>query len=222
MKEGPIDNMSKFILGTKGQMLTVFTEDGRALAATVITAAPNVIAQIKTKEKDGYNAVQFGAIEAKESRIGKAQVGHAQGKALKHFRELRERDGSLTPALEVGATVNVSAFIVGDMVAVSAISKGKGFQGVVKRHGFRGGQRTHGQKHSEREPGSIGGGPGRAGGRVAPGMRMAGRMGGDRVTVRNLAVVQIHPETNEILIAGSIPGNRGGLVEVRAVSNESR
>ena len=207
----PIDNM-KFILGTKGKMTTVFTEEGRAYAATVIFVAPATITQIKTREKDGYSAVQIGALETKESRVNKAQLGHAKGKALKHFRENRLKDEK-TPQ-EVGSVVDVSVFTPGDTVAVSAISKGKGFQGVVKRHGFHGGPRTHGQKHSEREAGSIGGG-GRAGGRVAKGMRMAGRMGGDRVTVKNLTVLQVHRETNELLLAGAVPGRRGTLVEIR-------
>ncbi len=210
----------KFILGTKGKMLTVYTEDGRAYAATVITAGPAVVTQIKTAEKEGYNAVQLGFGETKESRVNKAQLGHAKGKALKHFREFRARPGrtggALPEGLEAGAAIDVSAFAPGEKVTVSAISKGKGFQGVVKRHGFHGGPRSHGQKHSERSPGSIGGGGGRAGGRVAKGMRMAGRMGSDRVTVRNLSVLQVHPETNELVIAGAVPGVRGALVEIRA------
>lgn len=205
----------KFILGTKGKMLTVYTEEGRAFAATVINAAPNVVTQIKTPENEGYSAVQIGAGETKEKRVNKAQLGHAKGKALKHFRELRSRDGKLPEGVELGAAIDVSAFAVGEKVEVSAISKGKGFQGVVKRHGFHGGPRSHGQKHSERSPGSIGGGGGRAGGRVAKGMRMAGRMGSDRVTVRNLAVLQVSPETNEIVIAGAVPGRVGTLVEIR-------
>lgn len=199
----------KFILGTKGKMLTVFTEEGRAYAATVIVATPNTVTQVKTEEKEGYKAVQVGAGEVKSTRVNKAQLGHAKGKALKHFREMR--DGEAT----VGDTIDVSAFAVGDKVEVSAISKGKGFQGVVKRHGFHGGPRSHGQKHSERSPGSIGGGGGRAGGRVARGMRMAGRMGGDTVTIRNLSVLQVIPETNELVIAGAVPGRRGTLVEIR-------
>jgi large subunit ribosomal protein L3 len=213
----------KFILGTKGPMTTIFGEDGRARAATIITATPSVVTQIKTPEKDGYNAVQIGYGEAKEARVNKAQIGHAKGKALKHFKELRAGLGKMASNIEgaeVGATIDVSVFTPGEMVVVSAISKGKGFQGVVKRHGFHGGPRSHGQKHSERSPGSIGGGGGRAGGRVAKGMRMAGRMGQDRVTVRNLAVLQVHPATNEIVIAGAIPGNRGTLVEIRAASNK--
>ena len=193
-------------------MTSVFTEDGRAYAATVINAAANVVTQIKTKEKDGYGAVQVGAIEKKESRINKAQLGHAKGKALKYFREAL---GNSEEGIETGQTINVSVFEIGDKVQVSAVSKGKGFQGVVKRHGFHGGPRSHGQKHSEREPGSIGGSGGRAGGRVAKGIRVGGRMGGERVTVRNLSVLQVHPETNELLISGAIPGPRGTLVEIR-------
>ncbi len=207
----------KFILGTKGKMLTVFTEEGRAFAATIVNAAPNTVTQIKTTEKDGYTAVQVGAVETKPARVGKAQLGHAKGKALKFFKELRlTAQAGTTEAPEVGSAIDVSAFAVGDMVTVSAISKGKGFQGVVKRHGFKGGPRSHGQKHSERSPGSIGGSGGRAGGRVAKGMRMAGRMGNDKVTVKNLSVLQVIPETGELVIAGAIPGRRGTLVEVRA------
>lgn len=213
----PIDNMIKFILGTKGPMTTVFTEDGRAYAATIISAAPNVVTQVKTVAKDGYSAVQVGAIETKENRVNKAQLGHAKGRAFKHFRELRSRDGSLPEGIEAGATIDLSVFTVGDKVDVSAVSKGKGFQGVVKRHGFHGGPRSHGQKHSERSPGSIGGSGGRAGGRVAKGMRMAGRMGSDRTTVRNLLVLQVLPETNELLLAGAVPGRRGTLVEVKGM-----
>lgn len=200
----------KFILGTKGRMLTVFDLEGRAFAATVINATPNTVTQLKTVEKDGYQAVQMGAVETKPARVRKPQLGHAKGKALKFFKELRT-----TEAPEVGSTVDVTAFAVGDKVEVCAISKGKGFAGVVKRHGFHGGPRSHGQKHSERAPGSIGGSGGRAGGRVAKGMRMAGRMGSERVTVRNLSILQVLPETGELVISGAVPGRRGALVEVR-------
>ena len=205
----------KFILGTKGKMTTVFTDDGRAYAATVIVAAPNVVTQVKTTEKDGYKAVQVAAGETKEKHVAKAQLGHAKGKAFRHFREERNADA------EVGQTIDVSTFAVGEKVAVSAVSKGRGFQGVVKRHGFHGGPRSHGQKHSERSPGSIGGSGGRAGGRVAKGMRMAGRMGNERVTIRGLAVLQVLPETNELVIAGAIPGKRGTLVEIRGTAARS-
>lgn len=211
----------KFILGTKQHMVTVFTEDGRSYAATVISAGPNIVTQIKTVAKEGYNAVQVGFGDAKEARVNKAQIGHAKGKALKHFVENRDRSGELPAGVEVGATIDVSVFQPGDKVTVSGISKGKGFQGVIKRHGFHGGPRSHGQKHSERSPGSIGGSGGRAGGRVAKGMRMAGRMGSDRITVRNLPVLQVIPETNEIVIAGAIPGRRGTLLEIRGTSSHT-
>jgi len=210
----------KFILGTKEKMVTLYTEEGMAFAATIVTATPNVVTQIKTAEKEGYASMQVGAGDTTDKHVNKAQLGHTKGKALKIFREMRPRPATLggTPDTnfpEVGATIDVSIFAVGDKVTVSAISKGRGFQGVVKRHGFHGGPRSHGQKHSERSPGSIGGGGGRAGGRVAKGMRMAGRMGSDRVSVRNLSILQVHPETNELVISGAIPGRRGTVVEVR-------
>lgn len=210
----------KFILGTKGKMTTVFTEDGRSYAATVVNSGPSVVTQVKTVEKDGYNAIQVGTGETKESRVNKAQLGHTKGKALKIFREFRKRDSSIVDGVETGAIVDLSSFAVGDKVVVSAISKGKGFQGVIKRHGFHGGPRSHGQKHSERSPGSIGGSGGRAGGRVAKGMRMSGRMGSDRVTVRNLSILQIYPKTGEIVISGAIPGRSGTLVEVRGIDSK--
>lgn len=221
----------KFILGTKGQMVTVYTAEGQAYAATIINAAPNIVTQIKTADKDGYSAVQLGAVLTKPVRVRKPQRGHlhaavggeanAKGKALRFFKEVKNRPSTKLGAgekevfPELGSTIDVSAFAPGDKVTVSATSKGKGFQGVIKRHGFHGGPRSHGQKHSERSPGSIGGSGGRAGGRVAKGMRMAGRMGSDRVTVRNLSVLQVLPETGELVIAGAVPGRRGTLVEIR-------
>lgn len=133
-----------------------------------------------------------------------------------HMTQLFLETGEVVPAT-LAVLVNaedLGNLVDGAMVTVSGISKGKGFQGVVKRHGFKGGRRSHGQKHSEREPGSIGGG-GRAGGRVAKGMRMAGRMGGERVTVKNLSIAKVLPETNEVLIRGAVPGRRGTLLEIK-------
>ena len=216
----------KFILGTKQNMTTVFTEDGRCHAATIIRVAPSFVTQIKTKATDGYDAVQIGSVIGGK-HINKAQLGHVakaittanpetEVVALKKFRENRLvlKAGKSTDAV-IGSQIDVSIFAVGDKVEVAAISKGKGFQGVVKRHGFHGGPRSHGQKHSEREPGSIGGGGGRAGGRVAKGMRMAGRMGGDKITVKGLKVLQTIPETGELVLSGAVPGRRGTLVEIR-------
>ena len=198
----------KFILGTKGRMTQVFDEKGVAYAATVITAGPMTITQVKTTEKDGYAAAQVGFGVRKEKNVLKPQGDRP-------FRYLREMRGLPAEAsAKAGDAINVSVFAPGDVVAVSAISKGKGFQGVVKRHGFSGGPRSHGQKNKERAPGSIGGG-GRAGGRVVKGMRMAGRMGGDRITVKNLRVLQVDAATNTILISGAVPGRPGTLVEIR-------
>lgn len=193
----------KFILGTKEKMSQIFDGDGNVIPATIIKAGPITAVQIKTKEKDGYNSVQFGFGEKKEKNIKKPQ------KKLGNFRYLREfKIGQDT---KIGDVVDVSVFQEGDKVEVSGISKSKGFQGVVKRHGFHGGPRTHGQKHSEREPGSIGAtGPQR----VFKGTRMAGRMGGDRTSVKNLKVVKIDKENNQIYISGAVPGRRDTLLEI--------
>ena len=199
----------KFLLGVKQNMTQVFDEEGRVHPATVITAGPVVVSYLKTMEKDGYQAVQVGMGEKKESRATKAELGHGKGKAYKVVREFSNEGGA---EVKVGDTMDVSMFKVGDVVEVSGVSKGKGFQGVVKRHGFKGGQRSHGQKHSEREPGSIGGG---LRNRVPKGMRMGGRMGADRVTVKNLNVVAVDLETNTVLISGAVPGRRGTVVEIR-------
>lgn len=196
----------KFILGKKQNMVQFFEEDGTVVPATIIDAGPIVVTQVKTPESDGYTAVQVAFLDQKKERATKAHLGHVKEGAYKHLREFRDIE-----EIAVGDRITVSSFAKGDTVIVSGLSKGKGFQGVVKRHGFAGGPRTHGQKHSEREPGSIGGG---LRNRVPKGMRMAGRMGGDRITVRNLKVVGVDIENNQLLIKGAIPGRRGTLVEV--------
>lgn len=199
--------MTKFILATKAYMTQVYDENGQVHPATVLLATPNTVTQVKTVEKDGYTATQVGFGTRKESRVNRAQ----RPKGLfETFREVRTVEAS---APEVGAVITVDqVFAVGDEVVVSGISKAKGFQGVVKRHGFAGGPRTHGQAHNERSPGSIGGGLRR---RVPKGMRMAGRTGGRRVTVKNLTVVGVNPEKNELIVRGAVPGRRGTLIEVR-------
>ena len=202
-------NMTKSIFGIKGRMTQHFETDGRVFAATIIEASPMTVTQAKTKEKDGYQALQVGIGERKAKNLSKPVVGHLKDLPPARFiREIKTDE-----AMERGAKIDASVFVPGDVVTVSAISKGKGFQGVVKRHGFHGGPRSHGQKNKERAPGSIGGG-GRAGGRVVPGMRMAGRMGGDRITVKNLKVLKVDMSSNTILISGAIPGKPGTLVEI--------
>ena len=196
----------KFILGKKQQMMQCFLDDGKVVPTTVISAGPLVVTQMKSPDIDGYTAVQVAFDEQKESRATKAHLGHVKEGAFKHLREFRDIE-----EMTVGDRITVSAFAKGDVVTVTGISKGKGFQGVVKRHGFHGGPRSHGQKHSEREPGSIGGG---LRNKVPKGMRMAGRTGSDRITVRNLEIVGVDVENNQLLIKGAIPGRRGTLVEI--------
>ncbi|MDE1919346.1 MAG: 50S ribosomal protein L3 [Patescibacteria group bacterium] len=200
----------KFILATKEGMTRIFGEDGRALAGTILAADSVTVTQVKTKDgKDGYAAVQVGQGARKTKNVSKAVLGHTKGKGYEAIREFRTDD-----AAEVGATIDASVFAVGDLVQVSGLTKGKGFAGVVKRHGFHGGPRTHGQKHTERAPGSIGGSGGRAGGRVAKGMRMAGRTGSDRVTVKNLKVLAVDAAAGKLIVSGAVPGRRGTLLEV--------
>ncbi len=205
----------KFILGTKLNMTQFFDDTGRAYPATLLSISPITVTQVRTAEKDGYVAVQVGS--GSKKRANKPETGHLKGVGpFRHLKEFRLNNPDDAKNFNTGDVMDVSLFSAGDIVEVSGISKGKGFQGVVKRHGFGGGPRTHGQKHSEREAGSIGGG-GRAGGRVAKGMRMAGRMGGDRVTVKYLKVLAIDKEHGELLVSGAVPGRRGTLIEVRSM-----
>ena len=190
-------------------MTEFFSEAGEVIPVTVVSAGPVTVTRVFEKEKDGYDAVQVGFGTKKDQRINKAQKG--AGNNFKTVKEFRLKGAS--SELKKGDVINVSAFAPGDKVRVSSVSKGKGFQGVVKRHGFAGGPRTHGQKHSEREPGSIGGGLRT---HVPKGMRMAGRMGGDRITQKNLKVVFVDLGTNTMLIKGALTGKRGTLIEIIA------
>ncbi|MCE9585539.1 50S ribosomal protein L3 [Candidatus Nomurabacteria bacterium] len=200
----------KFILGTKENMTEYFSEEGVVIPVTIISAGPITVTRVFEKTKDGYNAVQVGYGNQKESRIQKGPKGQMKGGFYKTLKEFRLKPTDSTTVKE-GDVIDVSAFEAGDKLQVSGISKGKGFQGVVKRHGFAGGPRTHGQKHSEREPGSIGGGLRT---HVPKGMRMAGRMGSDRITYKNLKVVYVDKENNVMLIKGALPGKRGTLIEI--------
>lgn len=198
----------KFILGRKLNMTQVFDKDGLVQPATVVEATPVVVTQVKTAKTDGYTAVQIGSVEKKIEKLNKALQGHLKNTGgFSILREFRT-----DTAMNVGDKIDLSAFAEGDIVEVSSISKGKGFQGVVKRHGFGGGPRTHGQKHSEREPGSIGGG---LRNKVPKKMRMGGRMGSDHVTVKNLKVLHIDLENGLVFVKGAIPGRRGTPVEIR-------
>ena len=200
----------KFILATKEDMTEYFAEDGRVFPVTVLKAGPVTVTRVFEKAKDGYDSVQVGYGVQKKHRVNKAQVGQMKGGLYKTLKEFRLKAGEESSAKE-GDVIDLSVFKEGDKLQVSSVSKGKGFQGVVKRHGFAGGPRTHGQKHSEREPGSIGGGLRT---HVPKGMRMAGRMGSDRITQKNLKVVFVDTENNLMLVKGAIAGKRGTLVEI--------
>lgn len=208
----------KFLLATKSHMTQIFDEEGRVWAGTVLKTAPLTVTQVKTADgKDGYNAVQVGFGTQKPERVSKSVRGHIKAAGDKTFRTIREFRTDTSSEHEVGKEIGIDTFAVGDGITVVGTSKGRGFAGVVKRHGFHGGRRSHGQKHSEREPGSIGGG-GRAGGRVAKGMKMGGRMGTDRVTVKNLKVLHVDAAKGEIIVSGAVPGARGTLVQVTSAT----
>ena len=209
----------KFILGHKEQMIQLFNESGEVVPGTVVSVAPTYVLQTKQAGQKGakYNSLTVGYGTRRASNLNKPQrelVKQAlvQERGFAGIKEFNSKRGPL-PESAVGDLVDASVFAEGDKVRVSAISKGKGFQGVVKRHGFAGGPRSHGQKHSEREPGSIGVG-GRQ--RVMPGMRMAGRMGGERITIKNLMVARVDATNNLIFIKGAVPGRKGTLVEIVA------
>jgi large subunit ribosomal protein L3 len=200
----------KFILGTKENMTQYFGEDGTVIPVTVVSAGPIVVTRIFEKAKDGYNSVQVGFGEQKKERITKARIGQMKNEPFRVLKEFRLKPTDENSVKE-GDKIDVSIFSVGDKLQISGVSKGKGFQGVVKRHGFGGGPRSNGQKHSEREPGSIGGGLRT---HVPVGMRMPGRMGSDKITQKNLKVIFIDKENNVLFIKGAIPGKRGSLVEI--------
>lgn len=198
------------MIGRKVGMTQVFDETGAVHPATVIECGPNVVTQIKTKEKDGYEAVQLGF--DLDSRLNKPELGHrkASGFLSRHLREVK---ATSLDALSIGQVIKADLFRNGQLVDVTGTSKGRGFQGGVKRHGFSGGPRTHGQSDRQRAPGSIGASA--TPGRVWKGMRMAGRMGNDKVTVLNLEVLKVDPERNLLVIKGSVPGHNNSLIMVR-------
>ncbi len=202
------------IIGRKLGMTRIFGERGRAIPVTVIEAGPCYVTQVKTEESDGYNAVQLGFDETKEKRVTKPILGHLKKAGVKPLRVLREfRNFQLEDELQLGQEIRVDIFKEGDKVSVTGYTKGRGFAGVVKRHGFGGGPKTHGQSDRWRAPGSIG--QSSFPSRVLKGLRMAGRMGNTRVTVRNLEVVKVDPENNLLVVKGAVPGSIKGIVTIR-------
>lgn len=209
----------KGLLGKKLGMTQIFDEKGEVIPVTVIEAGPCYVAQKKTLERDGYTAVQLGFEEIKASRANKPQIGHLAKNDLPPLRYLREVRVSDHNDLSEGQELDASVFEVGDRVDVIGTSKGRGFAGVVKRHGFGGGPKTHGQSDRWRAPGAISSGS--TPGRVFKGLRMAGRMGNERVTVQNLEVVLVDPERNLLAVRGAVPGARGGLLIIREARKTS-
>ncbi|MBI4202594.1 MAG: 50S ribosomal protein L3 [Chloroflexi bacterium] len=198
------------LLGKKLGMTQVFLDDGTAESVTVLEAGPCTITQVKTKAKDGYEAVQLGFGETR--RLSKPEEGHLK-RAGGKFPHLKEFPASDAVAVQVGQKVDASIFKAGDLVDVTGITKGRGYAGVVKRHGFKGGPKTHGQSDRQRAPGSIGSGT--TPGKVIKGLRMSGHYGVEQVTVRNIKVVRVDPQRNLLLLRGAVPGASRGVVTVR-------
>jgi large subunit ribosomal protein L3 len=201
------------IIGRKVGMTQVYAEDGQAFPVTVIEAGPCVVVQRKSKAKDGYSAVQLGLVEARKvKRVTRAMKGHFEKASLPPCRVLREFRVDDADALKVGDKVSVADFAAGDAISVSGTSRGHGFQGVIKRHNFRGGAATHGSMF-HRAPGSIGASAFPS--RVLKGMRAAGHMGDEKVTVKNLRVVRVDTSNNLLIVRGSVPGAGGAIVVIR-------
>ena len=203
----------KGIIGKKIGMTSIFGQDGKQIACTIIEAGPCTVTQVKTLEIDGYSAVQLALGDKKEKHSTKSEINHYAKAQTAPKRFVKEfRNYSLEKAL--GETVTLDIFEEGDAIEVVGTTKGKGFQGVVKRHGFSGvGEATHGQHDRSRAPGSIGGSSYPA--RVFKGMRMAGRMGNDRVKTKGLKVLKLFPEQNYLLVSGSVPGHNGSIVLIQ-------
>jgi large subunit ribosomal protein L3 len=201
------------LIGKKIGMTSIFDENGKNIPCTVIEAGPCVITQVRTEEVDGYEAIQLGFDDKTEKSATKAELGHAKKAGVSVKRKVVEFQG-FDEEYKLGDTVTVEHFLEGEFVDVSGTSKGKGFQGVVKRHGFAGvGQATHGQHNRLRAPGSIGAASYPA--RVFKGMKMAGRMGTDTVKVQNLRVLKVVPEKNLLVVKGAVPGHKNAYVIIQ-------
>lgn len=209
--------MLKGLIGKKIGMTQIFDESGAAVPVTLIEAGPCYVTQVRLSEKDGYSAVQLGFVEVKPKRLTGGQLGHLQRNSLpplRFLREFRERD----PDLHEGDKLTVNVFEVGEHVDVVGTSKGKGFQGAVKRYHFRGGPKTHGQSDRQRAPGSRGSGT--TPGRVFKGARGPGHMGFERVSAQNLRIELIDEERNLLAVRGSVPGPKGGLVMIKGARKQ--
>ena len=203
------------ILGTKLGMTQIFDESGLAIPVTIIKAGPCLITQIKTLDTDGYNAVQVGYSEIQSKLLTKPKLGHLQKAGAPPLKYLKEYRMQSSEGEVLGSTISVNSFTLGDKVSVTGKTIGKGFAGTVKRHNFTRGPMTHGSKN-HREPGSIG--MGTTPGRVYPGKKMAGRLGGKQTTIKNLQVVLINLENNLLVVKGAIPGTLGNLLSIKKIT----
>ena len=197
------------LIGKKIGMTSVFSADGKNVSCTVIEVGPCVVTQVKTTETDGYNSIQLGFVEKKEKSSTKPEIGHFKKAGVAPMRHLAEFKG-FGDRFKLGEQITVDIFNDVLFVDVAGISKGKGFQGVVKRHGFSGAHSTHGEQHVKRSSGSIGAASYPA--KVFKGMKMGGQMGNERVTVQNLQVIKVIPEHNLLLLKGSVPGGKGSIL----------
>jgi large subunit ribosomal protein L3 len=199
------------LIGKKLGMTRIFDERGKSVPVTVIQTGPCYVTEVRTKEKHGYDALQLGFEEKREKSVKQPERGHFEKAGVKPMRYLREfRTFDKIESFKPGDVIKADIFQGADTVKVSGVSKGKGFQGVVKRHHFNGGPQTHGQSDRWRAPGSVGSSSYPS--RVLKGLRMAGRMGGDRVTVRNLKVIRVDAENNVVMVRGGVPGGPNGMV----------
>ncbi len=203
------------LLGKKIRMTQIFDESGRSIPVTVVNAGPCYVAQVKTNENDGYRAVQIGFYEMKDKHAKKPLVGHLKKADLKPLKYLREFDLGHDEEVEVGSKLTVDMFSEGEEVLIAGYTKGRGFQGVMKRHGFSGGNKTHGQSDRLRAPGSIG--QSSSPSRVYKSIKMAGRMGNDRVTISSVHIVKVDLERNLLFIKGPLPGTSNSLLEIKKI-----
>jgi len=202
------------IIGEKIGMTSVFSVEGRNIPCTVIEAGPCIVTQVKTAETDGYHALQLAFDEKRERSANKAEFGHFKKAGTTPKRKVVEFKDTFRERFDLGDTITVSIFSENDYVDVEGVSKGKGFQGVVRRHGFGGvGGTTHGQHNRNRAPGSLGASSWPS--KVMKGLRMAGQMGGDKMTIENLLVIKVIPEQNILVLKGSVPGAKGSYISIR-------
>jgi large subunit ribosomal protein L3 len=204
--------MKKGIIGRKLGMTQIFDEKGNVIPVTVIEAGPCVVAQVKTVETDGYNALQLGFGEVKSKHINKPEAGHFAKSKIENKKHLREFRLDSIESVKVGDEIKADVFAAGENVDIQGISKGKGFQGVIKRHGQHRGPMGHGSMY-HRRPGSMG--PTSTPGRVFKGKKLPGHMGVDKVTIQNLEIIRVDLDKNAILVKGSVPGNKGGILKIR-------